>query len=197
MKSLTNMYPQYWDIIQQDDKEKYFELQKSIEPLTIRSNREKIYKNYSIILKLIDNYINRGDKDDWKRALICGVLRISDDCLAINTKQLAALICKCKSSINTGLLINGYKSVTICSEVAGVLVERFPFMKKNSNEIRQWTERRKNKTTTDYDQTDEYTPTLQNEQLDEIPEYLLRAEEMPNEIFFDELCDVEFFEFTY
>lgn len=197
MESLTNLYPQYWDIIQQDDKEKYFELQKNIEPLTIRSNREQICKNYSIILKLIDKYINRGDEDDWKRALICGVLRISNECLAINTKQLAALICKCKSSINTGLLINGYKSVTICSEVAGVLVERFPFMKKNSNEIRQWTERRKNKMTTEVDQTDEYTPVLQNGQLDDLPEHLYREDEMPDEIFFDDFYDDEFFEFTY
>ena len=87
---------------------------------------------------MIKEYAIKNDNDDWKRCLVCGVCWL-DNSLALNIRQLRLLVDKCKSSINGSLHRMGYTSSTTRGDSTTILVERFPILKGNYQEIRQWT----------------------------------------------------------
>lgn len=88
----------------------------------------------------IKNYAIRGDMDDWKRCLVCGICWLPEG-IGINTHQLRILIFKCKSSINGSLQKMRYTFNLGRSEAGNAVARYMPILRNNSSELRQWTVR--------------------------------------------------------
>lgn len=133
--------PPYWNLLCANDQIEYIKLKESIVPLTFRTTKQKIAKNFKKILTFLKCYIENGDADEWKRALVCGIFWISPTQIVINTKHLSILIGKCKSSINNVFQDIKYLTTPFSPLVAEYVMKLFPFMKNNCAETRQWTPR--------------------------------------------------------
>jgi hypothetical protein len=134
--------PMYWTVLSDEDQTKYRQLQRSIDPLLLRTTRHQLPAKFQIMIHQIQQYVVQHNDDDWKRNLVCGIIWL-DDAIAICTKQLSKLMKKCKSSINFGFQSLGYVTVTMTSEHASVLMQTLPVFACGSGEIRQWTVRAK------------------------------------------------------
>lgn len=134
--------PMFFDLLDDDDKEKYNELRKVISNSDKRYKKNKRIESLQEALDLIQKFCIRNDLDNWKRFLVCGVCWMGQD-IAINTRQLRLLIDKCKSSINGALSKMGYSTAPIKSSITAALLTYIPYLKGNFVEQRQWTVRRK------------------------------------------------------
>jgi hypothetical protein len=134
----TNGLPAYWTILSDSDKRGYLELQRTLDPLTLRTDKDQLASRFQLILSTIHRFAIRQDDGDWRRCLVCGIAWIGGD-IALNTRQLALLIRKCKSSINAGVEAVGYATVPTTSDNATLLIRFFPFLLRNCTEMRQWT----------------------------------------------------------
>lgn len=134
--------PAFFDLLTESDKEKYDVLREELSSTDRKFKRYKRITSLQDALAAIQEYCSRGDKDDWKRALVCGVCWMGGD-IAINTRQLRLLINKCKSSINGALAKMGFSSVPIKGDSSSQLVQAIPFLKGNFLEQRMWTVRRR------------------------------------------------------
>jgi hypothetical protein len=90
------------------------------------------------MLDLIKAYAVRSDSDDLSRSLVCGIVWLSSG-IAVNIQQLKLLSSKCKSSINGSFVQLGYLPIPSGADTAGELIQKFPFMKDQFSELRQWT----------------------------------------------------------
>ena len=133
--------PQYWDFLSEEDKAGYASLQTKFTPLIVRTSRDRTPKNFTTILKLLRDWIDQGDDNDWKRAIVAGIVWIDEKTIAINTRQLHCLIRKCKSTINFGLQSVGFMTIPTDGDCVSKLMKHFPFLKDRCMEMRQWTMR--------------------------------------------------------
>ncbi|OHT02399.1 hypothetical protein TRFO_30529 [Tritrichomonas foetus] len=134
--------PQYWDLIPKDDQIQYQELREQLSAPKYKNRRNKSHEVFKDMIELIHSFSVRGDDFDWKRSLVCGIIWL-DSSIAINTHQLRLLVDKCKSSINGSFQSIGYETVPTGTESASELISKFPFMRNNFAELRQWTVRQK------------------------------------------------------
>lgn len=134
--------PQYWYLLTEHDKARYRALQLAFTPGELLASRICSNQTFEYILSVIRKYAERGDSDDWKRCLVCGICWL-DDGLAINTRQLTLLLSKCKSSINGSLQKIGYRANTTQIDFCRNLVPKIPFLRQQTNELRQWSIRRR------------------------------------------------------
>ena len=130
--------PQYFDLLSDTDKSEYLSLRVAFNADSLRRNRGKRIETFDGILEMIRQFAEKGDENDWKRCLVCGVCWM-DRAIAINTRQLRLLIAKCKSSINGSLQKMGFSTNPSHSESWKILFSRIPLLKDNFTEIRQWT----------------------------------------------------------
>ncbi|EAY16410.1 hypothetical protein TVAG_004410 [Trichomonas vaginalis G3] len=131
-------FPNYWCILNDFDKFQYGILRVSLSTHYAKNQRNKRVGNFTEILELIKRFCIRGDADDWRRCLVCGVCWLPNG-IAVNTRQLKLLIFKCKSSINGSLHKMGYSVNFGRAEPTNSLVMAIPILKDNINELRQWT----------------------------------------------------------
>ena len=139
----TSPTPNFFDLLSADDKIEYFKLKSSLDGTVSKRNRGHRVEAFGAILDEIQKYVERGDENDWKRSLVCGVCRMNN-MIAINIRQLRLLITKCKSSINGSLQRLGYLTNPSHAESWKMFIEKIPFLKNNYTELRQWTIRCKN-----------------------------------------------------
>jgi hypothetical protein len=133
--------PNFFDILSDADKFGYNCLRNSISTVSgSRNMRNKRVQNFAETLDLIRRFCHKGDSDDWKRCIVCGVCWLFEG-IAINTRQLKILISKCKSSINGSFHKMGFTANLGCPESAAAIARAIPFLKGNVNELRQWTVR--------------------------------------------------------
>ena len=135
-------YPDYWELLSEQDKNEYQALKVTFNTGSIKRNRGHRIETFDGILGAIHQYAEKGQDTDWRRFLVCGVCWI-ENAIAINTRQLRILISKCKSSINGSLQKLGYYTNTSHSESWKILFSRIPLLKDNYPEIRQWTIRQR------------------------------------------------------
>lgn len=138
--------PQFLDLLSGDDIEGYNNLKEQLSSPHCRNQRNKRLENFSEMLNTIKAYAVRGDENDWKRCLVCGVVWLTSG-IAINTRQLRILINKCKSSINGSLHRMGYSTVMSRGDTSSQLVDMIPILRNNFSELRQWTVRQTNVST--------------------------------------------------
>lgn len=103
-----------------------------------RSQKGERLDIFKIQLKRIRSYIQRGDEDDWKRSLVCGIFFING-ALAINIQQLRFLLGKCKSSINGSFQRLGYIAELQTQDVETTLSAQVPACYRSLCEFKKWT----------------------------------------------------------
>lgn len=141
--SSNQNFPAYFEILDEEDREKYKKLKYYI------ANSGKKYKRYQRVESLKDAlhwaycYCIKHDSNDWKRCLICGIFWTDLDTIIINNHQLQILIDKCKSSINDAILRMGYKTIPFTSCEETKLMYNNPFLSEKSIEWKNWTVRKK------------------------------------------------------
>lgn len=136
----SDFKPKYFNLLNEEDQEQYTRLRSTLSSHICRNRRGKRLETFAEMLNAIKSFCIKGDSDDWKRCLVCGVCWLSNG-IAINTRQLGLLIDKCKSSINGSLQKMGYSTLQSRSESAGPLTEAIPELKNNFTELREWTVR--------------------------------------------------------
>ena len=134
--------PQYWELLSEEDKNGFMEMQQEFSSGVLKRVRSSRAETFDEILEVIKKYCVRNDDDDWKRYLVCGVCWM-DSAIAINTRQLRILVCKCKSSINGSLQKMGYSTNMAHSESWKILFPKIPLLKDHFPELRKWTIRYK------------------------------------------------------
>ena len=135
-----DVQPRYFELLSDEDKESYMKLKTQLSSPNCKNRRNKSHEVFKEIVASIKRFSIKGDDSDWKRSLVCGVLWL-DHSIAINTHQLRLLITKCKSSINGSFQALGYGTVPTGTEASNELLSKFPFLRNNFAELRQWTVR--------------------------------------------------------
>lgn len=178
--------PMYWDIISESDKISYIGMRQALSSSACKHRRHHSNEINQEVISTIHAFVMRGDGDDWKRALVCGIVWLNG-AIAINTRQLRLLMSKCKSSINAMFQNIGYSTIQNATDYMGALATFFPIIKDNFAEIRKWTIRfnrnsglilpsRKEKTDTVFDKpVSGVLPALL-----EIPQTLRDDKQIPN-----------------
>ena len=134
------LVPRFWNLLSDSDKFQYNRMRAVMSQPSNKNQRNKRIETVSDSLDMIRKYAVRGDGDDWRRCLVCGVFWLPEG-LAINTHQLRILIFKCKSSINGSLQKMGYTISLGRTDAATAMIAGVPFLKDNATELRQWTVR--------------------------------------------------------
>ena len=133
--------PNFYNLLSDIDRYQYNVLRTSFSAQQCNKNqRNKRVENFTETLETIKRFCCRGDGNDWRRFLVCGVCWLPEG-IAINTRQLKLLIFKCKSSINGSLHKMGLSVNLGRTEAANAIVMSIPYLKDNLNELRQWTVR--------------------------------------------------------
>jgi hypothetical protein len=128
----------YWNLLSEPDKMAYGHMRQSLSSSACKHRRHHSKEINQDNLTRLRGFVMRGDADDWKRALVCGVCWLNG-AIAINTRQLRLLMSKCKSSINAMFQDIGYATVPTTSDYGGALAAFFPVIKDNFAELRKWT----------------------------------------------------------
>ncbi|OHS93028.1 potassium/sodium hyperpolarization-activated cyclic nucleotide-gated channel 1 [Tritrichomonas foetus] len=132
--------PKFYSLLSDEDKAKYTKLRSTLSSHAMRNRRGKRVETFAEMLSAVQSFCIRGDADDWKRCVVCGVCWLSNG-IAINNRQLGLLIDKCKSSINGSLQKMGYSTIQNRSDSNRPLIDAIPFLKNNFAELREWTVR--------------------------------------------------------
>ena len=138
----ASSFPNFFQLLTDYDKVQYGCLRVALGGPMNKNQRNKRVETFVDSLAAIKAFCIRGDYDDWKRCLVCGVSWLGED-IAINTRQLRLLIFKCKSSINGSLLKMGFNITVGRTETAQKIARQFPVIRDNTPELRQWTIRRR------------------------------------------------------
>jgi hypothetical protein len=134
--------PQFWDLLSPADQRAYEALQPKLAILASKSRQTKNNESFCQILDHLHSFVVRGDADDARRGLVCGIVWLENG-IAINTHQFRLISSKCKSSINAAFQALGYGTIPSGADVSASLVSLFPFMQRQFALLRQWTIRQK------------------------------------------------------
>lgn len=166
--SANNDVPQYWDLLSEQDKAQYNRLKLDFSAGSVKRVRNNRLETFDGILDIIRSFAERGNENDWRRFLVCGVCWL-DNAIAINTRQLRLLVSKCKSSINGSLQKMGYTTNMSHSESWKILFPHIPLLKDHFSELRQWTIRYKTGTQNSGDSTSQQPQNLNQAQIHHSP----------------------------
>lgn len=137
--------PAHWQLLNQRDLEEYIIMRKAFNEEVGKSRKGERLESFMCRLTRIRKYIERGDVNDWKRSLVCGIVFLQNS-IAINIQQLKNLIGKCKSSINGSLQQLGYTALPQGRDLSHEFICRIPYFQKDSSELKKWTIRENAKT---------------------------------------------------
>ena len=129
--------PKYFDLLSHEDREQYYQLQKTIHNEN-RARRNQKCQELQFILDKIKEYVNHDNENHTIRALVSGVA-FFDGYIAINIPQLQTLIHKCKSSINTTLRALNYQLIHNRCDACPTFIQRFPQLHSQPSQLRLWT----------------------------------------------------------
>jgi hypothetical protein len=130
--------PLYWPLLSESDKLAYTGMRTALSSSACKHRRHHSTEINQEILSTLHSFVMRGDADDWKRALVCGICWV-EGAVAINTRQLRLLLSKCKSSINAMFQNIGYGTVPTTTDLGGALAAFFTPINGNLSELRKWT----------------------------------------------------------
>ena len=130
--------PCHWQLLSQRDLEEYAILRKSLNDDVGKSRKGERLESFLNRMTRIRHFVERGDGNDWKRSLVCGVLFLSNS-IAINIQQFRLLVGRCKSSINGSLQQLGYCALPQGRDLSHEFLCRMPYFQKDSGELKKWT----------------------------------------------------------
>ena len=132
--------PKFFSMLDLPDQQRYLTLRAALSSHMCRNRRGKRLETFAEMLATIRQFCVRGDENDWRRCLVCGVCWVVNG-IAVNTRQLGILIDKCKSSINGSLQKMGYTTLQSRGDSAAAIAEVIPCLKDDFGELREWTVR--------------------------------------------------------
>ena len=134
--------PAFFDRLTTEDKQKYECLRCNIqEAFNTAPRSARLCEYFDVVVNHLRSYVVCGDRpSELRRALVCGIMWI-DNVVALNTRQLAITVGKCKSSINNGFTTLGYVTIPPDAHTVTEIAKAFPFMRSNFAQMRQWTVR--------------------------------------------------------
>lgn len=135
-------YPQNWKLLNNADLRSYFDLQYQFQQETAKSPKGKRLDSFNEKLNKIKKFIEKGDGEDWKRSIVCGIF-FSDlpNFLAIQIQQFKMLVGKCKSSINGSFQQLGYVAQPQLEQE--FLSKKIPLQFRNVTDFKKWSIRQK------------------------------------------------------
>ena len=137
---LIDNLPGHWDLLTRSDLEAYVKLRKSFYDEIRKSKKgERLDAFIQRILK-IKQFVERGDGDDWKRGLVCGIIFLPNS-IAIHIQQFRLLLGKCKSSINGSLQAIGFAAHPQGGPIETELLMKVPIFQREHSEVKKWTVR--------------------------------------------------------
>ena len=137
---LIDNLPGHWNLLTRSDLDEYVKLRKSFYDEIRKSKKgERLDAFIQRILK-IKNFVERGDGDDWKRGLVCGIIFLPNS-IAIHIQQFRLLLGKCKSSINGSLQAIGFAAHPQGGPIETELLMKVPIFQKEHSEVKKWTVR--------------------------------------------------------
>lgn len=137
---LIDNLPSHWNLISQSDLDEYVQLRKSFYDEIRKSRKGERHDAFIRRLRTIRDFVQRGDQDDWKRGLVCGILFLSNG-IAIHIQQFRLLLGKCKSSINGSLQQIGFIAHPQGGPIEQELYKMVPIFQREKSEIKKWTVR--------------------------------------------------------
>ena len=137
---------QFLDILVESDQKRYIELRDSLSSEKNKYQRFHRTDAFDNLLEQIKKFCIRGDDDDWKRCMVCGVCW-PPNCIGVNVKQLMVTTGKSKSNINGVFTKMGYLVDSMNLDLKRELIDTIPFLKGNYLEQRFWTIRVNNSKT--------------------------------------------------
>ncbi|EAX85169.1 hypothetical protein TVAG_181650 [Trichomonas vaginalis G3] len=130
--------PLHWETLSSYDVSDYLKLRDSFQERIKNKKKGESLESFSANLKKIEEYINRGEGDRPKRAMVCGIV-FGQNKIAINIQQLKILLGKCKSSINGSLQQLGYTLLPQKVSIDQDLLDKMPFYLNTKGESKKWT----------------------------------------------------------
>ena len=140
-ESIDKSKPQYWEIQTESDRIQYRGLQAKFHEMVGKSRKGERLDLFTDRFAKIKAFVQRGDDNDWRRSLLCGVFFLNG-AMAINIQQLRKLLGKCKSSINGSLQRLGYIVQTQSHEVEKEMLSMIPAPARDISELKKWTIRK-------------------------------------------------------
>lgn len=140
METQLNEKPRFYESLSKSDQLEYDRIQGTLSSKACRNNRNKRVATFAEMLQAIKQFCIRGDEDDAKRCLVCGVAWLPR-AIAVNTRQLRILMDKCKSSINGSLQRMGYSALALKNEYNQDLFKIIPYLENHFTEMREWSVR--------------------------------------------------------
>lgn len=141
LSSAALSLPQFWWLLGDADKQQYQYLRTYFLNDTESCQRNRRISTFADHIQLIKSYCVRNDGSDNIRGIVCGILWLEDNGIAINTRQLGCLMSKCKSSINGSFQILGYKETMARRSASDLVAKSLSVIRDNRNELRKWTVR--------------------------------------------------------
>ena len=135
------IYPSNWKLLSPEDMKNYHELQSQFHHDIAKSRKGERLDMFLNRLNKIKNFIERGDCNDWRRSVVCGIFFL-DSALAIQIQQLRIMLGRCKSSINGSLQQLGYSAQTQLNDVEQQLAHFIPVQYREAADIKKWTLRK-------------------------------------------------------
>ena len=132
--------PLHWELISRKDLNDYVELRNSFYDEIRKSKKGERLDAFIRRLIRIKEFVERGDDDDWKRGLVCGIIFMKNS-IAIHIQQFRLLLGKCKSSINGSLQQIGFVAHPQGGPIEEELFEKVPIFRREHSEVKKWTVR--------------------------------------------------------
>ena len=132
--------PLHWELITRQDLDDYVQLRNSFYDEIRKSKKGERLDAFIRRLIKIKEFVERGDSDDWKRGLVCGIIFMKNS-IAIHIQQFRLLLGKCKSSINGSLQQIGFVAHPQGGPIEEELFEKVPIFRKEHSEVKKWTVR--------------------------------------------------------
>lgn len=130
--------PEFWDLLCPADQEAYNRMRLALSSPACKHRRHHSKELNRGIVNTIKSFVVRNDNDDYKRALVTGIVWLPN-AIAINTRQLRLLLSKCKSSINALFQNLGYFTIPTNTDYSSSIISCFPLLRDNFTELRKWT----------------------------------------------------------
>jgi hypothetical protein len=137
---LIDNLPLYWELLTRNDLDSYVQLRKDFYDEMNKSKKGERLEAFVRRLMKVRSFIERGDNDDWKRGLVCGIIFLENS-LAIHIQQFRLLLGKCKSSINGSLQAIGFVANPQGGPIEKELYYKVPIFQRERSDIKKWTVR--------------------------------------------------------
>lgn len=135
---MKSQVPLFWELLSITDQDEYLKVRQSIAPKGTRIQRAKSISMFKNALNSIKLFVQKGEEDDWRRSIVCGIFWLNQDIVGINSSQLSFLMGKGKSSINEGFREIGFVTLRPSTEMTQILMSQFSIISKNKAEARKW-----------------------------------------------------------